>query len=71
MRCPYLGKVENIESNEECHARGWTFEPSYSEIDQYCTTRLHHWCPLYRTLRATPTAYRAGKAGRELQRAIG
>jgi hypothetical protein len=71
MRCPYLGKTESAEGIQECHAREWTFEPSSSEIDAYCTTRLHRWCPLYRALRAVPTAYRAGKGRRELQKAVG
>ena len=71
MRCPYLGKIENPEGIEECHAREWVFEPSSSEIDQYCTTRLHRWCPLYRALRATPTVFRAGKTRRGFHRAIG
>lgn len=71
MRCPYLGKVEGTEGTEECHAREWAFEPSALELDQYCTTRLHRWCPLYRQLTGVPTAYRAGKTRRDLQRAVG
>lgn len=71
MRCPYLGKTENVEDAQECHAREWVFEPSSQELDQYCTSPLHKWCPLYRAVRATPTAYRTGKLRRETQRAIG
>ena len=71
MRCPYLGKRETAEGAEECHAREGVFEPSFQEVEQYCTSRLHLWCPLYQQLRSTPTGYRAGKRRYELQRAIG
>lgn len=71
MNCPYLGKPESSEGLQACHAREGAFEPSSSEIDQYCTTRLHRWCPLYRALRAAPTVYRTGKARRKLQQAVG
>lgn len=71
MRCPCLRDSENGEGVKECHAREGAFEPSSIEVDQYCTTRLHRWCPLYRALRGAPTAYRAGKMRREARRAIG
>lgn len=71
MRCPYLGKTENVEGAQECHARECIFEPSTLELDQYCTSPLHKWCPLYRALRATPTVYRSGKMRREIHRETG
>ncbi len=71
MSCPYLGTVEDAEGARECHAQEWVFEPSSLELEQYCKTRLHRWCPLYRALSAGPTVYRAGKRRHEVQRATG
>lgn len=71
MHCPYLGKAESTEGEAECRAREWIFEPSSLELDQYCTTRLHRWCPLYRALMSTPTVYRSGKIRREPEKAVG
>lgn len=71
MRCPYLEKTEDLEGAQECHARESIFEPGFLEIDQYCTSPLHKWCPLYRAMRATPAVYRAVKMRREPQQAIG
>lgn len=56
MRCPFLKKIDGSEETRECGARGFVFEPSSSELAEYCTTPMHRGCPLFRD-RITPILF--------------